>query len=242
MISDPTDEEALLDHLFQFVQDNSPPPTNPPSPPGPGDNEDSETETFHTFNNSNFINNSCSGESSSSSSSTNGDGDVDVDPSYDDHFMSEGSGAEDLLYDEGLIGEDLINEQPDIFNNPFGCLIDSKPNIFEEDFEKDIKHDCMWAGESYGSVKEEVDVKPQIESLSKAVPSKVKFDYSKVKIKPEPTDDESPIHIKEEVLTEDDDEVRILDFLRKKRLPKVCLYCRRGTNLFIFLVKDGLEQ
>lgn len=48
------------------------------------------------------------------------------------------------LYDEGFIGEDLINEQPDIFSTSIR-IAGPTSNIFNESDTK-IKHDCMWAG------------------------------------------------------------------------------------------------
>ena len=213
IIPDAEDEEELLNHLFQFVQDNSPPPTNPPSPPEPEDESgDSETDHFDidTFNNTNFINQTSCSSGSSSNSSTNGDGDSS--PSYDDNFLSEGSSDDNSpLYEEGLIGEDLINEQPDIFDTPFGCLADSKLNIFGDDFEKEIKHDCMWFGETFSSRDNDDECnanKAQVPLLSKALPVEDKFDYTKIKIKIEPEDES--MKIKEEILTEEDEEVKEL--------------------------------
>jgi len=103
-ISDDDESDHLgeqLDRLFNYVSDNSPPPTNPPSPPG---------ELDSTY---------CSSSGNSSCNSSQ--------------------------YDEGFIGEDLINEQPDIFDQPIGstdtCTAFSS-SIFEEDL--GIKNDCMW--------------------------------------------------------------------------------------------------
>jgi len=58
------------------------------------------------------------------------------------------SGTPEQLYDEGFIGEDLINEQPDIFENAIR-IAGPTSNIFSEtDTDMKIKHDCMWAGHS----------------------------------------------------------------------------------------------
>jgi len=205
------DAEELLDHLFQFVENDSPPPTNPPSPPGPGDSETDPLE--HQSYNHAYVNYTNSNGSISSSSSTNGDVEDSTNQQYEDAFASDGSSGEGSpLYDEGMIGEDLINEQPSIFDTNFS-LLDPKFNIFDDDFGKDIKHDCMWNGEccsSTGKPEHTVNQGTTLKSTSPTSDSdEVKFEFSMSKIKierEEPTIEKS---IKDEPIRSDaqDDEM-----------------------------------